>query len=180
MFKTIKSGKAAVITDQIERITADGMLLESGATLEADIIITATGLDVLLLGGAEFSIDGEPVNIAETWSYKGMMFSGVPNLVYTLGYINASWTLRSELVAEYVCRLVNRMDELNVSQCTPRLREQDENMNLRHLVEDFSPVISGAPCTCFRYRRIAIPGGIRKTTPMIRRSSVTRRLRTGF
>ena len=139
LFRAIKAGKATVVTDQIERITSDGIQLKSGEALEADIIVTATGLDVVLLGGAEFSIDGEPVSIPETWSYKGMMFSGVPNLVYTLGYINASWTLRSELVAEYVCRLVNRMHELNVTQCTPRLRERDKDMNLRHVVEDFAP-----------------------------------------
>ena len=139
LFKAINSGKATMVTDQIERVTSNGIQLKSGEALEADIIVTATGLDVVLLGGAEFSIDSEPVNFPETWSYKGMMFSGVPNLVYTLGYINASWTLRSELVAEYVCRLVNRMDELHVSQCTPRLRELDTDMNLRHLVEDFSP-----------------------------------------
>lgn len=139
LFKAINAGKAAVVTDQIERFTSGGIRLESGEELKADIIVTATGLDVVLLGGAAFSIDGEAVSIPETWSYKGMMFSGVPNLVYTLGYINASWTLRSELVAEYVCRLLNLMDEKRVSACTPRLRDQDQRMNLRPVTEDFSP-----------------------------------------
>ena len=119
------------MTDKIERFTADGLKLESGRELEADIIVTATGLNLVVLGGAEFSVDGEPVNFPDTVSYKGMMFSGVPNLVYTLGYVNASWTLRSELVAEYVCRLVNHMGALNVRVCTPRLRAQDQGMQRR-------------------------------------------------
>jgi monooxygenase len=139
LFKAIRSGKADVVTDRIARFTTGGVKLESGRDLEADIIVTATGLNLVLLGSAGFSVDGEPVNFPDTVSYKGMMFSGVPNLVYTLGYINASWTLRSELVAEYVCRLVNHMDALNMRQCTPRLRTQDQSMQRRFMIEDFTP-----------------------------------------
>jgi cation diffusion facilitator CzcD-associated flavoprotein CzcO len=139
LFKAITSGKATMVTDGIERFTSSGVRLRSGSAIDADIIVTATGLNLLLLGGAEFSVDGERVQFPETWSYKGMMFSGVPNLVYTLGYINASWTLRSELVAEYVCRLLNRMDEIGASRCTPRLREEDVAMNTHPLTEYFSP-----------------------------------------
>lgn len=139
LFKAIKSGKAEVVTDQIERFTASGIELKSGETLEADIVITATGLDLIVLGGAEFTVDGAELSFPDLFSYKGMMFSGVPNLVYTLGYINASWTLRSELVAEFVCRVVNRMDELQVSRCTPRLRPIDHAMARRPMIEGFSP-----------------------------------------
>ena len=139
LFKAIRAGKAAVVTDQIERFTAGGLKLTSGAELEADIVVTATGLNLVVLGGVQFSVDGAPVNFPDTYSYKGIMFSDVPNLVYTLGYINASWTLRSELVAEYVCRLLNHMDELGVSRCIPCLREQDEGMTKRMMVEDFTP-----------------------------------------
>ena len=139
LFKTIRAGKAEVVTDEIERVTTNGILLKSGDILEADIIITATGLELKLLGGADFSVDGEPVNFPDTYSYKGMMFSGVPNLIYTIGYINASWTLRSEIVAEFVCRLVNRMDEISARYCVPRLREQDKDMTVRPMIADFSP-----------------------------------------
>lgn len=139
LFKAIRSGKAEVVTDEIERFTANGIALASGDTIEADIIVTATGLELVVLGGASFSVDGKAVSFPETFSYKGMMFSEVPNLVYTLGYINASWTLRSELVAEYVCRLLNHMDARGVSSCVPRLRPGDRGMASYTLIDDFSP-----------------------------------------
>ncbi len=139
LFKAIRAGKAEVVTDTIERFTAEGIALGSGETLEADIIVTATGLELAVLGGAAFSVDGAAVSFPETWTYKGMMFSDVPNLVHVFGYINASWTLRSELVADYVCRLINTMDERGVRQCTPRLRAEDRGMSTHNMVEDFSP-----------------------------------------
>jgi cation diffusion facilitator CzcD-associated flavoprotein CzcO len=139
LFKVLRAGKAEVVTDRIERFTANGVKLESGAELPADIIVSATGLDLVLLGGAAFSVDGKAVSFPDTYSYKGMMFSDVPNLVYTLGYINASWTLRSELVAEYVCRLVNALDARGMRQVTPRLRELDRGMKRHSLIDDFSP-----------------------------------------
>lgn len=139
LFKAIRSGKAEVITDEIDQITANGISLKSGETIEADAIVTATGLEMKVLGGATFSVDGETVKFPQTYSYKGMMFSGVPNLIYTIGYINASWTLRSELVAEFVCRLVNRMSEIGTRRCIPRLRPCDENMPEHSMIADFSP-----------------------------------------
>ncbi|MGR8919386.1 MAG: flavin-containing monooxygenase [Gammaproteobacteria bacterium] len=139
LFKAIRAGDAQVVTDEIERFTGTGIALKSGEQLEADIIVTATGLDMVVLGGAEFSVDGKPVSFPETYTYKGMMFSDVPNLVYTLGYINASWTLRSELVGEFVCRVVNHLDECGVSTCTPRLRDEDRNMGEYLLIDDFTP-----------------------------------------
>lgn len=139
LFKAIRENKATVVTDEIAQFTANGITLKSGGSLEADIIITATGLDLVLLGGAAFNVDGVPVNFPQTYSYKGMMFSDVPNLVYTIGYINASWTLRSELVAEFVCRVVNHMSTTRMRQCTPRLRASDRGMQTRSFIESFSP-----------------------------------------
>ena len=116
LFAAIRSGKASVVTDQIERFTETGIQLASGQELDADIIVTATGLNLVVLGEMQFAVDGEPVDFAETWTYKGMMYSGVPNLVCTFGYINASWTLRADLTSEYVCRLLNHMDETGTRQ----------------------------------------------------------------
>jgi monooxygenase len=138
LFEAIKAGKASVVTDQIDCFTKKGIRTASGEELEADIIIVATGLTLELLGGAQFSADGEPVRFPEKFSYKGMMYSDVPNLVQTFGYINASWTLRADLTAEYVCRLLNRMDELKMQQVTPRLRAEDSNMPARPWIDDFS------------------------------------------
>ena len=138
LFEAIKAGKASVVTDQIDCFTKKGVRTVSGEELEADIIIVATGLTLELLGGAQFSVDGQPVRFPETYSYKGMMYSDVPNLVQTFGYINASWTLRADLTAEYVCRLLNRMDELKMQQVTPRLRAEDADMPARPWIDDFS------------------------------------------
>jgi len=139
LFKAIGAGKAEVVTDEIERFTATGIQLKSGTTLDADIIVSATGLELLWLGGAQFSVDGAPVDFSERYSYKGTLFSDVPNLVYTLGYINASWTLRAELVSEFACRLVNHFTATGTAQCTPRLRAQDRHMPKRPLIEGFTP-----------------------------------------
>lgn len=138
LFEAINSGKASVVTDHIDQVTKKGIRLQSGEELEADIIIVATGLNMKILGGAHFVVDGEPVDFPNTWTYKGMMYSDVPNLVQTFGYINASWTLRADLTAEYTCRLLARLDELGMQQCTPRLRDEDRNMTRRPWVDDFS------------------------------------------
>ena len=138
LFEAIKAGKASVVTDHIDRITKKGIRLASGEELEADIIVVATGLNLKVLGGVDFSVDGAPVQFPDTWTYKGMMYSDVPNLVQTFGYINASWTLRADLTAEYTCRLLNHMDELGMRQCTPRLREQDRKMAKHPWLDDFS------------------------------------------
>lgn len=119
-FHAIKSGKAEVVTDEIERLTPAGIGLRSGRELAADIIVAATGLKLMLLGGIEILIDGAPVNFADTMNYKGVMFSDVPNLAVALGYTNASWTLKCDLTAAYVARLLNYMDRRGYVQCTPR------------------------------------------------------------
>lgn len=121
LFKAMKAGKASVVTDQIETFTENGILLKSGETLEADLVITATGLIMKIMKGVQLVVDGENINPADTVSYKGMMYSNVPNLASAMGYTNASWTLKCELIAEYVCRLLNHMDKHGYSQCTPRL-----------------------------------------------------------
>jgi cation diffusion facilitator CzcD-associated flavoprotein CzcO len=137
-FEALKSGRANIVTDRIERFTGRGILLQSGEELEADIIVTATGLNMVMLGEVEFEVDGEVVDFSKTWTYKGLMFSGVPNLVQTWGYINASWTLRSDLVAEYFCRLLNHMDHIGARQAVPTLRPRDRDMQARPWIEDFS------------------------------------------
>jgi monooxygenase len=111
LFRAIRHGKAEVVTDTIERFTPTGIKLNSGDELPADIIITATGLNLQLFGGATASIDGEPVDLTKTMAYKGMMLSGIPNMTYTVGYTNASWTLKADLVSEFACRLLNYMDD---------------------------------------------------------------------
>ena len=120
LFKSLGSGKASIVTDQIETFTETGIRLASGEELDADIIVTATGLQMLLLGGLSVVVDGTDVKLSETVGYKGMMFSGVPNLAAAAGYTNASWTLKCDLVSEYVCRLLNHMDETGMRQVTPR------------------------------------------------------------
>jgi cation diffusion facilitator CzcD-associated flavoprotein CzcO len=107
------------VTDTIEKFEPAGIRLTSGALLEADIIVAATGLKMEALGGMTVSVDGEPRRIADTMAYKGMMFSGIPNLAVSFGYINASWTLRSDLIAEYVGRLLNHMKARGLAAATP-------------------------------------------------------------
>ncbi|MBZ5602977.1 MAG: NAD(P)/FAD-dependent oxidoreductase [Acidobacteriia bacterium] len=120
MLKAIHSGRAGVVTDQIESFTEKGILLKSGQELEADIVVTATGLVMQAFGGAELSVDGQPVDPGKTLAYKGVMMSGVPNLASVFGYVNASWTLKADLICNYVCRLLNYMDRQGVRQVTPK------------------------------------------------------------
>jgi cation diffusion facilitator CzcD-associated flavoprotein CzcO len=138
LFQSIKTGRTIMVTDHIQRFTDTGILLTSGEQLEADIIVTATGLTLEVLGGARFSKNGEAIEFADTWAYKGLMFSGVPNMVFTFGYINASWTLRADLIAEFFCRLVNEMDRTGSKRCIPMLRDSDNNMPPRAFIDDFS------------------------------------------
>jgi len=138
LFQAIRSRTASVVTDQIDTFTEKGILLRSGEELEADIIVTATGLDLLVLGDVQFVVDGEPVNFADTITYKGVMSSDVPNLISTFGYINASWTLRADLTAEYACRVIRYMDEAGYRQCTPRLRDGEFHMPKRPWIIGFS------------------------------------------
>jgi monooxygenase len=120
LFESIKSGKASVVTDHIETFTEKGLKLKSGAELEADVIVTATGLNLLTLGGVEIAVDGRKIEYSKTISYKGMMLCGVPNFAFALGYTNASWTLKVDLVSDYLCRLLNYMDEHRYRYCAPR------------------------------------------------------------
>jgi monooxygenase len=119
VFEAIRTGAASVVTDHIEAFEPDGIRLKSGQALPADVIVTATGLDMQLMGGLEVVVDGAPVELAKTFSYKAMMYSGVPNLASTFGYTNASWTLKADLTAEYVCRLLNHMDRRGFTECRP-------------------------------------------------------------
>lgn len=123
LFRAIKAGRASVVTDHIETFTETGIRLRSGKELEADLIVTATGLSLQLLGGLEASVDGRQVDFSQTFNYKGMMFSDVPNLALAVGYTNASWTLKAELICRYVCRLLNHMEQTGTRQCVPRLRD---------------------------------------------------------
>lgn len=121
LFESISGGEASVVTDRIARFTERGLALESGAELDADVIVTATGLRLLFLGGVELSVDGEPVEIPRAMAYKGMMLSGVPNFAFTVGYTNASWTLKADLVSEYVCRLLAHMEARGYDRCVPEV-----------------------------------------------------------
>lgn len=120
LFKAIRSGRASVVTDHVETFTETGLRLRSGAEIEADVIVAATGLRLKMLGGMTLSVDGRPVVASETFLYKGMMLSGVPNLAVSIGYTNASWTLKSELTARFVCRLIARMEARGDEWCAPR------------------------------------------------------------
>ncbi|GAC1358090.1 MAG: NAD(P)/FAD-dependent oxidoreductase [Herpetosiphon sp.] len=120
LFHAIRSGTASIVTDDIETFTETGIRLRSGNELAADVIVTATGLNMKLMSGVQLIVDGVPVDLSKTMSYKGMMYSDVPNLASAFGYTNASWTLKCELTAEYVCRLLNYMAKRRYGQCTPR------------------------------------------------------------
>ena len=139
LFHVLKSGKAAVVTGAIERITDSGVLMASGEEVPADILVTATGLNLKLLGGVTFTKDGEPIDFSQSFNYQGLMFSGVPNLVQTFGYINASWTLRADLNSQFVCDLLKAMDSRGASRCTATLGEGDSNMEAQDWVTDFNP-----------------------------------------
>jgi cation diffusion facilitator CzcD-associated flavoprotein CzcO len=128
LFQGIRSGKASVVTDHIERFTEHGVLLKSGNELQADIIVTATGFNLCVLGDIDFSVDGKPVDFADTVTYRGMMFTGVPNLAWVFGYFRASWTLRADMISEFLCRMFEHMRSTGASVVTPQLRESDANM----------------------------------------------------
>lgn len=123
-FGAIRSGAASVVTDEIDCFTENGVRTVSGNELEADLIVTATGLELKFLGGLEVQVDGQPVNLHETFAYKGMMCSDIPNMALSLGYTNASWTLKSDLTAEYVCRLLDHMDSRGYAYCCPRVKDR--------------------------------------------------------
>jgi cation diffusion facilitator CzcD-associated flavoprotein CzcO len=120
LFASLRDGRASVVTDQIETFTEKGLLLKSGKALEADVIVTATGLNLQVMNGLRLMVDGKRVDPSQTLAYKGMMYEGVPNLASFFGYTNASWTLKADLTSEYICRLLNHMKKKGMRQATPR------------------------------------------------------------
>ena len=135
LFAAVRAGRADIVTDRIDRFTADGIALESGAELPADVIVTATGLNLLAVGGMALGVDGTEVTLSRTVAYKGMMLSGVPNFSLTIGYTNASWTLKADLVAQYVCRLLRHMDAGGFQSVTPVAPELDRPEQLAPLID---------------------------------------------
>ena len=141
LFKCIVDGKVSIETDTIERFTEKGLILSSGKEIEADIIITATGFNLSVLGNIPFEVDGKPVNWPDTVTYRGMMFTGVPNMLWVFGYFRASWTLRVDLLGDYVCRLLKHMDAKGVKQVTPTIPDSLKDMKIGGWIqeEDFNP-----------------------------------------
>jgi cation diffusion facilitator CzcD-associated flavoprotein CzcO len=141
LFESIRNGKASVVTDEIERFAEEGILLKSGETLDADIVVTATGFNLSILGDIAFAIDGKPLDFADTVTYRGMMFTGVPNMAWVFGYFRASWTLRTDMVADFVCRLLAHMKQKGANKVVPALRPEDHNMPLLSWIdpENFNP-----------------------------------------
>jgi cation diffusion facilitator CzcD-associated flavoprotein CzcO len=141
LFQGISAGKATMVTDEIDTFTEHGILLKSGQELTADIIVTATGFHLSVLGDIRFEIDGQPLNLADTVTYRGMMFTGVPNLLWVFGYFRASWTLRVDLIGDFTCRLLDHMDELGAHRVTPALRPQDADMPIGSWIDpdNFNP-----------------------------------------
>ena len=139
LFEALKAGTASIVTDTIRTVDARGIELNSGSRIDADVIVTATGLHLVTLGEVDFFRDGEPIDFSATWTYKGMSYSGVPNLATSFGYINASWTLRADLTCEYVCRVLNHMEKVGATVCTPTLRDGEESMPQRPWVDGFTP-----------------------------------------
>lgn len=141
MFKVVAEGKASVVTDQIDRFVPEGIKLKSGETLKTDVIVTATGFNLCAFGDVAFSIDGAALDFHDTVGYRSMMFTGVPNMVWIMGYFRASWTLRAEMIAGFVMRLLNHMEDQGKSSVTPQLRLQDRDMPISDWADeaDFNP-----------------------------------------
>lgn len=136
MFKAMKRGEASVVTDRIKAFEPGGIRLESGDLLEADIIVTATGFDLCAMGDVAMKVDGAAVDLSQTWTHRGIMFSGVPNLAWTFGYLRTSWTMRADLVSGFVCRLLARMDAGGAGMVTPTLRDEDRQMEPKPFITD--------------------------------------------
>jgi cation diffusion facilitator CzcD-associated flavoprotein CzcO len=133
LFKAIKKGDASIVTDQIATFTEKGIRLQSGAELEADVVVTATGLDLLAFGGIELSVDGAPVTLSEKLVYKAMMLSDVPNFAFAIGYTNSSWTLKVDIVCEFLGRLLGELDRTRTDTCVPH--PSDPHMESRPLLD---------------------------------------------
>jgi cation diffusion facilitator CzcD-associated flavoprotein CzcO len=130
LFKAVRDGHASVVTGEIESFAETGIQLKSGESLDADIVVTATGFNICITGDIDFSMDGKPIYLSDTVTYRGMMFTGVPNMVWTFGYTFHSWTLRADLVAGFVCRLLKHMKDIQASRVSPRLRSKDQAMQI--------------------------------------------------
>jgi cation diffusion facilitator CzcD-associated flavoprotein CzcO len=141
LFRAIRAGKASVVTDEIERFTETGVRLKSGQELAADVVVTATGFNLSVLGDVQFTIDGRPLVFSDSVTYRGMMFTGVPNMAWVFGYFRASWTLRADLVADFVCRLLGHMRNKGAKKVTVALRPEDAGMALLPWIdpENFNP-----------------------------------------
>ena len=141
LFEAIKAGSVSVVTDHIDCFTEAGIVTKSGELLEADIIITATGFNLSVMGDIEFDVDGEAVDFGNTFTYRGIMNSGVPNMSFMFGYLRTSWTMRVDLICDFVCKLLNNMDSKGATSVTPTLREQDKNMTVLPWIdeEEFNP-----------------------------------------
>ena len=141
LFRAISDGKVTMVTDEIETFTADGILTKGGQRLHADVVVTATGFDLTVFGDIAFSVDGEPVDFSDCVTYRGIMFTGIPNMAWTFGALRLSWTMRAELVSQFICRLFAHMDELGAGSVTPGLRSQDVGMELLPYIDpaEFSP-----------------------------------------
>jgi cation diffusion facilitator CzcD-associated flavoprotein CzcO len=141
LLRGIAAGKASIVTDEIERFTEQGIRLKSGDELRADVVITATGFNMNVLGDIDFAIDGKPLALADTVTYRGMMFTGVPNLLWVFGYFRASWTLRADLLADFVCRLLAHMEDKRARRVDVALRPEDRDMKLLPWIgpENFNP-----------------------------------------
>jgi cation diffusion facilitator CzcD-associated flavoprotein CzcO len=137
LFAAIAAGRVSVVTAGVDSFTEHGLRLDTGEELTGDIVVTATGLNLLALGGLRLVVDGEPVKLADTVAYKGMMLSGVPNLAMTLGYTNASWTLKADLVAQYVCRLLRHLDRHGYQVVTPVAPRSGELVPLIDLMSGY-------------------------------------------
>jgi len=138
LFEALRAGTARVVTAEIDRLTGRGVRLRNGDELPADIIVSATGLELEIMGGIAFTVDGDAFDFSASWSYRGMMCTGLPNLVSVFGYINASWTLRADIVSRWCCRLLNHMRERGAAAVVPRLRGGDHGMAPRPWIEGFS------------------------------------------
>lgn len=128
MFVAIREGKADIVTDGIDSFTETGLRLASGKLVEADIIVTATGLNLNMFGDIGLVVDGEQIDPARCFTHRGVMFTGLPNFATVFGYLRSSWTLRADLVSDYICRLLDHMDTLRASSVTPMLRDEDRDM----------------------------------------------------
>lgn len=141
LYKALAGGKASIVTDEIERFEPDGIRLKSGDLLPADVVVTATGFDLCAFGDVAFSVDGQPVDFHDTVGYRSMMFTGVPNMVWVMGYFRSSWTLRAEIVAKFVIRLLDHMQETQKSRVEPQLRASQKDMPIHDWADeaDFNP-----------------------------------------